>query len=78
MRLEKVLRPYPSIRQTTDLKDVLKDDGMDAIATPVHTHFPIAKTCLESGKHVLIEKPLAFQHGESSHLSFKSAHDGIQ
>jgi len=79
MRLQKVLRPYPSVRQTTDLEEVLKDDGVDAIAiaTPVHTHFPIAKACLESGKHVLIEKPLAFQPGESSHLSFKSAHDRI-
>ncbi|MBE9569711.1 MAG: Gfo/Idh/MocA family oxidoreductase [Proteobacteria bacterium] len=60
-RLEKVLRPYPGVRKTTDLKDILADDGTDAIAiaTPVHTHFSIAKTCLESGKHVLIEKPLA-------------------
>jgi len=59
IRLQKVLRPYPSVRQTTDLEEVLKDNGVDAIATPVHTHFPIAKACLESGKHVLIEKTLA-------------------
>ncbi len=29
-----------------------------AIATPVSTHFGIAKRCLESGLHVLVEKPL--------------------
>jgi predicted dehydrogenase len=29
-----------------------------AIATPVSTHFPIAKRCLEAGLHVLVEKPL--------------------
>ena len=70
MRLQRVLRPYPSVRQTTDLKDVLKDDGVDAIAiaTPVHTHFPIAKTCLESGKHVLIEKPLASSVAQGEEL----------
>lgn len=28
IRLQKVLRPYPSVRQTTDLEDVLKDDGI--------------------------------------------------
>ena len=61
IRLQKVLRPYPNVRQTTDLEDVLKDDRVDAIAivTPVYTLYPIAKTSLESGKHVLIEKPLA-------------------
>jgi len=60
-RLEKVLRPYPDVRKTTRLKDVLADEGVNAItiATPVHTHFPIAKACLESCKHVLVEKPLA-------------------
>jgi predicted dehydrogenase len=30
-----------------------------AIATPVSTHFPLAKRCLEAGLHVLVEKPLA-------------------
>ena len=70
IRLQKVLRPYPSVRQTTDLEEVLKDDGVDAIgiATPVHTHFPIAKACLESGKHVLIEKPLASSVAQGEEL----------
>ena len=60
-RLEKVLRPYPGVRKTTRLKDILADEGVNAIAiaTPVHTHFPIGKACLESCKHVLVEKPLA-------------------
>src|SRR5262249_25911115 len=31
------------------------------IATPIHTHFEIAKTALEKGKHVLVEKPLAIE-----------------
>ena len=70
IRLQKVLRPYPSVRQTTDLEDVLKDDGVDAvaIATPVYTHYPIAKTSLESGKHVLIEKPLASSVAQGEEL----------
>ena len=70
IRLQKVLRPYPSVQQTTDLEEVLKDDGVDAIAiaTPVHTHFPIAKACLESGKHVLIEKPLASSVAQGEEL----------
>jgi predicted dehydrogenase len=60
-QLERVLAPYPGVKRSTVLEDVLADDTVDAvaIATPVNTHFPIAKMCLESGKHVLLEKPLA-------------------
>ena len=60
-RLEKVMGPYPGVNRTTDFGDILADKNVDAvaIATPVHTHFSIAKACLESGKHVLVEKPLA-------------------
>lgn len=60
-RLKKVANPYPGLRQTTDFKDMLADDKVEAvaIATPVNTHFSIAKACLESGKHLLLEKPLA-------------------
>jgi predicted dehydrogenase len=69
-RLGKVLMPYPGVRSTTDLKDVLDDDKIDgiAIATPVNTHFPIAKACLESGKHILVEKPLASSVAEGEEL----------
>ena len=69
-RLEKVLRPYPIVSRTTDLRDILADNGVDAIAiaTPVHTHFSIAKACLERGKHVLIEKPLASSVAQGEEL----------
>ena len=45
----------------TDFADVLADDTIDGvvIATPVDTHFTLAKAALEAGKHVLVEKPLA-------------------
>jgi predicted dehydrogenase len=60
-RLKAVLAPYPGVRQTTDLNELLADEAVNgvAIATPVHAHFPVVKACLESGKHVLVEKPLA-------------------
>ncbi len=45
---------------TKDCQKVLADPDVDAvaIATPVSTHFPIAKAALEANKHVLIEKPM--------------------
>ncbi|MGD8776708.1 MAG: Gfo/Idh/MocA family oxidoreductase, partial [Syntrophobacterales bacterium] len=67
-RLDKISGLYPSVQRTIDLDDLLADDRLDgvAIATPVNTHFPIAKACLENGKHVLVEKPMAssVQEGE--------------
>jgi predicted dehydrogenase len=69
-RLEKVLSPYPGVRRTTDIDDLLADEHMAAVAivTPVHTHFPIAKICLENGKHVLVEKPLASSVAQGEEL----------
>lgn len=38
------------------------------IATPVNTHYELAKAALESGKHVLIEKPLCRSVAEGEEL----------
>lgn len=60
-RLNKISKRVPGIKCTTSFEDLLNDNEVDAvvIATPVSTHFPIAKAALEHGKHVMIEKPLA-------------------
>jgi len=60
-RLERIKSLYPAIATTNRLDEVLRDPAIDAvaIATPVHTHMPIGRKCLEHRKHVLIEKPLA-------------------
>lgn len=45
----------------TDYKKILKDESIKAvvIATPVRTHYTIAKESLRSGMHIFVEKPLA-------------------
>ncbi|MEA2324422.1 MAG: hypothetical protein QOD81_4272 [Solirubrobacteraceae bacterium] len=54
-------RRYRNVRFTPRFSDLLADDEVDAIivATPITTHYTIAKLALEAGKHVLVEKPLA-------------------
>ena len=60
-RLDLIKSRYPSVRVTTDFNDLLDDPNIDAIAiaTPVQTHFELALKALQSGKHVLVEKPMA-------------------
>ncbi|MFH1641616.1 MAG: Gfo/Idh/MocA family oxidoreductase [Nanoarchaeota archaeon] len=60
-KMEHIKKSYPSVKTTTDYKDILKDPKIDAvaIAVPVAYHYSIAKDALLSGKHVLVEKPLA-------------------
>ncbi len=58
-KLEQVRHYFPSARTTVDYREMLESD-VEAIvvATPVGTHFSIAKDALLAGKHVLVEKPL--------------------
>jgi predicted dehydrogenase len=52
---------FPNARRTTTFEDLLTDESLDAvaIATPVVTHFELAREALVAGKHVFVEKPLA-------------------
>ena len=52
---------FPAARTTGRFEDLLEDDSLDAvvIATPVVTHYELAKQALVAGKHVFVEKPLA-------------------
>lgn len=58
--LAKAQARYPTLKVTTDYRDLLKDPKIDAIviATPVSTHFDLALAALQAGKHVLVEKPM--------------------
>jgi predicted dehydrogenase len=69
-RLEHVGRLNPGSQLTPDFASVVSDPGIDAvaIATPVSTHFPLARECLLSGKHVFIEKPMASSAEECQEL----------
>jgi len=52
---------YPDARRESDWRALLADPRIDAIiiATPAVLHFELAGAALNSGKHVLVEKPLA-------------------
>ena len=59
----------PWIQTTTFIEDFFRSD-IDAIviATPVSTHFQLAREALLHGKHVLVEKPLTASVTEAEEL----------
>ena len=54
-------RLAPGVPAHSDHERMLRDPAVKAvcIATPVRTHFKLAKAALEADKHVFVEKPLA-------------------
>jgi predicted dehydrogenase len=61
---------YPDALLTASLDDVLADGSVEAvvIATPVPTHFELARRALDAGKHVFVEKPPAMRAAELEEL----------
>jgi predicted dehydrogenase len=70
-RLRPVASRFPSARSTTRVEDILEDASVDAVylATPVSTHYELARQALLRGKHVLIEKPLATTIDQAEELA---------
>jgi len=69
-RLEVVKKNHINVNTTNNTEDVFSNNDIDAIviATPVFTHFELAKKALENGKHVLLEKPMTSSVHEAEQL----------
>jgi predicted dehydrogenase len=69
-RLAKIRARYPFLQCTRRYQDLIDNPAIDAIAiaVPVQLHHQIARAALEMGKHVWVEKPLAFSVKEGEDL----------
>ncbi len=63
----------------TDVVKMAEDPGIDAIyiGTPNDTHRDLAIKCLERGKHVLCEKPLASNAKEAREMAAAAEANGV-
>ena len=67
--LARIKDKYSSVEITTSIDDLLKEElDLICIATPVTTHFKLAKLALEAGKNVFVEKPLCGTSAECDEL----------
>ena len=65
-------RAYGSVDEmiATELK-LPEDERIDfvSVATPNHTHFPIAKAAIDAGFNVMCDKPMTFDLGQAEELA---------
>lgn len=78
-RLQLVQARHSHIATTTNTEDVFSNPSIDAvvIATPVFTHYQLAKKALQNGKHVLLEKPMTQSAQEAKELMDMAAERGL-
>jgi predicted dehydrogenase len=77
-RLETAARLYPQANLYQQAEDIIGNNGIDvvAIATPVSTHFQLAKKVLQAGKHVWLEKPMTETVAQGEELIELAARQG--
>lgn len=78
-RAEKCAANYSKLHTTTAAHELLSSSEIDAvvIATPVDTHYPLAKAALEAGKSVLLEKPLTANVAHAEELVDLARRNGL-
>lgn len=69
---------HPHVQIASD-GAIVKDPNLDiiVIATPVFTHFELAKAALENGKHVWVEKPMTSTSAQARELAELAAKKGL-
>ena len=67
------------VRCCSEPGDVFRDEEVEAVSicTPTMTHARLARYALESGKHVLVEKPMATRLNEAEGLVRLSDSEGL-
>ena len=78
-RLTHMKKLYPHLETTTDVDEIFRDENIDAvaIATPVSTHYELAKKSMLAGRHTFIEKPMASSVAECQELLTLSQEQGL-
>lgn len=68
-RLKVMKQKFPSVVLSNDCEKTLTGNSdLVVIATPVATHYPIAKKALLNGKHIWVEKPFTANVAEAEEL----------
>ena len=64
----KLIAGRHGVQAWTDLNELLHHVEIVSVAAPTSAHFALTRACLEAGKHVLVEKPIAGTLAEAREL----------
>jgi predicted dehydrogenase len=72
-------KDYPATKIARSVEELLADKSIKlvVVTTPNATHFTLAKLALESGKHVVIDKPFAATSNEARTLGELAKNKGL-
>jgi predicted dehydrogenase len=78
-RRDLAIRRYPRVETYADATTLLNRDDLDVIliATPIATHYPVARAAIDRGKHVFVEKPLTASRSEAEDLAEQAAKQNV-
>jgi predicted dehydrogenase len=79
-RLEKTVQEFPGIDTYKNYKEMIKRNDLDvvSITVPSFLHTQIALDVIESGKNILIEKPLALTLEDCDKIIHKAKKRGVK
>ncbi|MBF0340000.1 MAG: Gfo/Idh/MocA family oxidoreductase [Magnetococcales bacterium] len=79
-RLERARQLDANLQTTTSGEAITDHPEIDlvVIATPVASHYPLAKRAIQQGKHVLVEKPFCATTEEAEELVRLAKAQGVQ
>lgn len=71
---------FPVRRGFADVEELLREARPDVVhvTTPPESHFAIAKTCLDRGCHVYVEKPFTLDEEEAQRLIDRANDKGLK
>jgi predicted dehydrogenase len=76
-RLLEINHLFPDVITSSDYEGMLTDVDAVVIATPVHTHYQLARAALDAGRHVLVEKPITSNSDQARSLVDLAKKNGL-
>src|SRR5882762_5202145 len=79
-RAREAAREFEIPFAAADPRELVRRDDIDLIdvCTPSHTHFDLAWRALEAGKHVLCEKPVAYDYRDTERAADLARRKGLK
>lgn len=68
--IQRIRKYYPQLNSCTNYRQITESRDIDivGIVTPVSSHFELAKSALNNGKHIFVEKPFTLKSIQAEEL----------